>query len=167
MGEAKHPNLLYAHDAGYFENRPYLVTEYIEGIDLVALLRLHRQLSVAVACEIIRQLSTGLDFVHRAGIVHRDIKPSNVMLQGNGQVKVLDLGLASIRNADHQAQPQRNDSSDMNAELIDGTPEFMSPEHWQGRTAVASDIYSLVVPSIVCSPVNRHFDFRRLDPCRI
>lgn len=143
MGEAKHPNLLYAHDAGYFENRPYLVTEFIEGIDLGALLRLQRQLSVAVACEIIRQLSTGLDFVHRAGIVHRDIKPSNVMLQGNGQVKVLDLGLASIRNSDHQDQTQGSDSSDQNADLIDGTPEFMSPEHWQGRTAVASDIYSL------------------------
>jgi len=137
LAKLAHPNLLYAIDAGKHEEQLYLVTEYIDGIDLLQLVRKQGTLSLADACEIARQMCLGLSVAHSAQIVHRDIKPSNVMIGRNGQVKVLDLGLASIHDDTSQSL------TDLRTAL--GTPEYMPPEQWRGSHLVtsASDIYSL------------------------
>lgn len=136
IAKSRHPNLLYATDAGAHEGKPYLVTEFIEGLDLAKILKAQPMLKVADVCEISRQIALGLEFAHQAGIVHRDIKPQNVMLQPNGQVKILDLGLAAIRSAEAAKATEEK--------RIEGTPEYMPPEQWRGsEPAPTSDIYSL------------------------
>jgi hypothetical protein len=135
IGKSRHPHLLYAMDAGVHEGEPYLVTELVEGHDLGSLLRHHGPLSVPVACEIGRQMALGLEFVHATGMVHRDIKPQNVMLQPSGQIKILDLGLASLRETD--AEDRRADGGAV------GTPVYMPPEQWRREAALpASDVYA-------------------------
>jgi hypothetical protein len=136
IAQSRHPNLLYAFDAGTHEGRPYLVTEFVEGQDLSRIVRDRGRLPVPVACEIGRQMALGLGFAHAAGIVHRDIKPQNTILQPNGQVKILDLGLACVREA-ADAMPAAGEPV--------GTPAYMPPEQWRRGDLVtpATDIYAL------------------------
>jgi hypothetical protein len=136
IGKSRHPHLLYAVDAGIHEGNPYLVTELVEGHDLGRILRECGPLPLSVACEIGRQMALGLEFAHAANIVHRDIKPQNVILQPNGEIKILDLGLASLLDA--RGDTRRSDHG------IVGTPVYMPPEQWRGdEPSPASDIYSL------------------------
>lgn len=137
LSKLAHPNFLYAVDAGEHEGKLYLVTEFIDGIDLTKLVAKVGPLPVADACEIVRQMALGLAAAHAENIIHRDIKPSNVMLDRSGKPKILDLGLALIHNSSDLAlTTERN---------VIGTPEYMAPEQWRGSHDVtpASDIYSL------------------------
>jgi serine/threonine protein kinase len=137
LAKLAHPNLLYAFDAGEHDGKLYLVTDFVDGIDLGKLVKKVQKLQTADACEIVRQMAVGLAAAHEKKIVHRDIKPSNVMLTRSGNIKVLDLGLALMHdNTESQLTGFR-------AAL--GTPEYMSPEQWAGSHDVtaAADIYSL------------------------
>lgn len=136
VGKSRHPNLLYAIDAGTHDGSLYLVTEFVEGQDLARILRDRGPLPPAVACEIARQIATGLAFAHTNGIVHRDIKPQNVILQPNGQLKILDLGLAAVRDATE---------GELRGDAVAGTPAYMPPEQWRRGEAVspAIDMYAL------------------------
>ncbi len=135
IGKSEHSHVLYAVDAGLHEGDPYLVTELVEGYDIGKIIRHHGPLDVAVACEIGRQLALGLQFIHAANIVHRDVKPQNVMLEPDGQIKILDLGLASL--CDASAEGLRA------ADGIMGTPVYMPPEQWRGEPPrPASDVYA-------------------------
>jgi serine/threonine protein kinase len=80
VGKLDHPHIVRAFDAGQADGQHYLVMEYVEGIDLSRLARLHGPLPIADACEIIRQAAMGLAHAHEHGLVHRDIKPGNLML---------------------------------------------------------------------------------------
>jgi serine/threonine protein kinase/tetratricopeptide (TPR) repeat protein len=99
VGKLKHPNIVHAYDAGEEGGRRYLVMEYTEGIDVSRLCHQRGPLRVADACELVRQAALGLQHAHEHGLVHRDIKPSNLLLTPDGQVKVLDLGLALLCDA--------------------------------------------------------------------
>lgn len=136
IGKSHHPNLLYAIDAGTHGGSLYLVTEFVEGQDLGRILRDRGPLPPAIACEIGRQIATGLAFAHANGIVHRDVKPQNVILQPNGQVKILDLGLAAVRDATE---------GELRGDAVVGTPAYMPPEQWRRGEAVspAIDVYAL------------------------
>lgn len=136
IGTSRHPNLLYAIDAGSHDGRPYLVTEFVEGHDLAWIIRERGALPVSSACEIGRQAALGLAFAHANGIVHRDVKPQNVMVQPSGQVKVLDLGLATVRDAT---------GAERRADGVVGTPAYMPPEQWRadGPVTASADIYAL------------------------
>ena len=94
VGKLDHRHIVRAHDAREIDGMPMLVMEYIEGLDLGEILRRGGPLSVPEACELARQTAVGLQYVHEHGLVHRDIKPSNLMLTPQGEVKILDLGLA-------------------------------------------------------------------------
>lgn len=135
VGQARHPNLVYAIDAGSHEGNPYLVTEFVEGRDLGRILGDRGRLTPAAACEIARQMAGGLEFAHANGIIHRDIKPQNVILQPSGQVKILDLGLAAVRGAT---------GAEGSGDDVVGTPPYMPPEQWRrGETVTtAADIYA-------------------------
>ncbi|MEZ6109307.1 MAG: protein kinase [Pirellulaceae bacterium] len=85
--------LVRATDAGEIEGHPFLVMEYIPGIDLERLATIFGPLPIDLACELLAQAATGLDHAHRRGLIHRDVKPSNLLLGSDGCVRVLDLGL--------------------------------------------------------------------------
>jgi serine/threonine protein kinase len=131
-----HPNIVRVYDAGEDRGVHFLAMEYLEGIDLAALLRQAGPLPVPLACEYMRQAALGLQHAHEQGLVHRDFKPSNVMLTRGGVVKVLDLGLAQVCGS----------TGDTTATgTVMGTADYLSPE--QGLDAkhvdIRSDLYSL------------------------
>ena len=89
VGKLKHENIVQASDAGEADGKQFLVMEYIEGAEFSELIRQHNRLSIADACELVRQAAVGLQHAFDHGLVHRDIKPSNLMLAEDGCVKVV------------------------------------------------------------------------------
>ncbi|MDB5338984.1 MAG: pknB 1, partial [Planctomycetaceae bacterium] len=81
VGRLTHSNIIGAHDAGEIDGTHFLVMEYVQGLDLAEIVKRLGTLSVADACEVVRQAAVGLQYAHSHGMVHRDIKPSNLMLQ--------------------------------------------------------------------------------------
>ena len=124
-----HPNIVQATDAGEEDGTHYLVMEFVDGINLADLVGQEGSLSIQVACEIIHQVSLGLQHVLDNGLVHRDIKPSNLMLSASGQMKILDLGLARLNE-----EPPVDDKLTREGQVM-GTFDYMAPEQWVG-TAV-------------------------------
>lgn len=136
LGKLRHPNIVSAVDAGCRNELKYLVTEFVDGQDFARLVDRHGALTVANACELIRQTAVGLAYSHRAGFLHRDIKPSNLILDRSGIVKILDFGLVS-----NGAKGGRLTDS---GQLI-GTLDFIAPEQAEDASRVdeRSDLYSL------------------------
>ncbi len=162
VGKLDHPNIVRALNAGEFEGKHYLVMEYVEGIDLSKLVRRCGPLSIADACELIRQAAVGLQHAHEHGLVHRDIKPSNLMLAISGQqsavgdeeptcespvasrqsaiVKILDLGLALLRGDAGEATSELTADGQLMGTLDYAPPEQISDSH---DVDIRADIYSL------------------------
>lgn len=151
VGRFHHPNLVMATDAGEVDGTYFLVMEYVPGLDLAGLVRRDGPLALPDACELIRQVALGLHHAHQQGLVHRDIKPSNLRLTPDGQVKILDFGLALLReepSRDPDAnsdQPSRHRTGLTNAKTVLGTTDYMAPEQWLNSHSVdaRADIYSL------------------------
>ncbi|HKB38472.1 MAG TPA: protein kinase [Gemmataceae bacterium] len=139
-----HPNIIRAYDADQDQGRCYFVMEYVEGEDLAKLLSERGQLPVAQACEYVRQAALGLQHASERGLVHRDIKPSNLLLSpAEGVIKILDLGLARLRESSAPGGDEFNPLTPMN--MMMGTPDFMAPEQAEDSRAVdiRADIYAL------------------------
>jgi formylglycine-generating enzyme required for sulfatase activity/serine/threonine protein kinase len=137
-----HPNIATAFDADEYLGMHYLAMEYIEGRDLAAIVKEHGPLGVREAVEYILQAARGLQYAHGKGIVHRDIKPGNLLLDKEGTVKILDMGLALIAGADAAlGGPERLTATGQ----VMGTCDYMAPEQsLDTRQADArADIYSL------------------------
>jgi len=127
-----HPNVCRVYDVGDIDGRVFLTMEYIDGEDLASLLRRIGRLPVAKALEVARQLCAGLAAAHDKGLLHRDLKPANVMIDGRGQARITDFGLAVRAGA--AATP---------ADFA-GTLAYMAPERFRGMPAtVQSDLYGL------------------------
>jgi serine/threonine-protein kinase len=135
-----HPNVVVAHDAGEAGGRHFLVMEYVDGCNLAALGR-QGPLPIRQALEYVRQAARGLAHAHAAGTVHRDIKPANLLVDGDGIVKVLDLGLARMVGAGDESGGEDLTSSG----AVMGTAAFMAPEQAADAHAAdhRADIYSL------------------------
>jgi eukaryotic-like serine/threonine-protein kinase len=134
-----HPSIVAVYDTGEDSSSsshiPYIVMEYVDGRTLRDLLRDDRRLLPERALEITDGVLRALDYSHSHGIVHRDIKPGNVMLTRNGQVKVMDFGIARAVS-DAQATMTQT------AQVI-GTAQYLSPEQARGeRVDARSDLYS-------------------------
>jgi len=97
-GKLQHPNIVTLHDLGEQDGVPYLVMEYLEGDSLDKIIREQSPFTLAEKLNIIIQVCEGLAYAHQRQIVHRDIKPGNLFLTRDGRVKVLDFGLARIRD---------------------------------------------------------------------
>ncbi len=139
IGRLDHPQIVRAHDAREIDGRPVLIMEYVEGLDLARLVERAGRLRVADACELTRQAAVGLQYVHEHGLVHRDIKPSNLMLTPQGEIKILDLGLARFHR-------ERGGSDGMTgAGQTMGTADYMAPEQTSDshNADIRADIYSL------------------------
>ena len=137
MGQLEHPNLVTAADARSVGDWHLVAMELIDGVDLQQLVRTHGPLPVAAACEVARQTAQGLQYAHEHGLIHRDIKPSNLMLTRAGTIKVIDMGLALIRE-DSTAQLTQTG-------LVLGTMSYCAPEQFRDASHVdiRADIYSL------------------------
>ena len=131
-----HPNLVRATDAGILDGHLFLVTDLVDGVDLNQLLERRGELSISDVCELGRAACEGLQYLAENKTVHRDIKPSNIMVDVDGQVRVLDLGLA--RNSD------LSNSLTFEGQLM-GTLDFMSPEQALNPRDVdfQADMYSM------------------------
>jgi serine/threonine protein kinase len=135
-----HPNIVRALHADEVDGVPYLVMECIAGANLAEVERTVAPLSVADACELVRQMALGVSHFHVVGqLIHRDIKPANAMLSVDGTVKLLDLGLAVFLERDEH-------SADLTSEgNVLGTLNYMSPEQLNNSRDVdqRTDIYAL------------------------
>ncbi|MER7493690.1 Stk1 family PASTA domain-containing Ser/Thr kinase [Streptomyces pharetrae] len=134
-----HPAIVAVYDTGedYIDgvSIPYIVMEYVDGSTLRELLHSGRKLLPERAMEMTIGILQGLEYAHRSGIVHRDIKPANVMLTRNGQVKVMDFGIA-------RAMGDAGMTMTQTAAVI-GTAQYLSPEQAKGEQVDArSDLYS-------------------------
>jgi len=139
VGKLDHQHLVRAHDAGEVDGQPFLVMEYVAGLDLSAIVQRWGPLPVPEACEVIRQAALGLQYAHEHGLIHRDIKPSNLMLTRGGQIKILDLGLALLR-------AQQAPAGELTYEgQVMGTADYVAPEQVSDSHSVdaRADIYSL------------------------
>jgi serine/threonine-protein kinase len=138
LGRLDHPNIVRAFDADQVGDLLYIVMEYIAGRDLAQLLTAQGPLSPALVAGYMAQAASGLSHAHERGIVHRDIKPTNLLLGDDGQVKVLDLGLGALMEADTQA------SFATAAGYSVGTLNYMSPEQASGSNVDGrSDLFNL------------------------
>ena len=138
-GIVDHPNLLHALDADQFEGKHFLVLEYVDGRNLAVVVRTRGPLAASDACDITRQAALGLAHAHRLGLVHRDVKPANVMLDRNGGVKVLDLGLALLRKELLDRVSLTEGGQVMGTVDFTAPEQTLDPHHVDGR----SDIYAL------------------------
>ncbi len=128
--QVSHKNVCRLYDLGDHEGRRFLTMEYVDGEDLATLLRRIGRLPQDKAVDIARQLCAGIAAAHDRGVLHRDLKPANVMIDGDGNVRITDFGLAVA-------------AGDVSASRA-GTPQYMAPEQLTGGTAsVKSDIYAL------------------------
>ncbi len=139
-----HPNIVTAYDADESDGVHFLVMEYVEGADLASLVAERGTLAVDRAIDCVRQAAKGLKYAHALNVVHRDIKPSNLLLDKTGTVKVLDLGIARLRDEPGTADATADVSLTRTGAVM-GTVDFMSPE--QGLSTknadARSDVYSL------------------------
>ena len=131
-----HKNVGRMYDLGKEKGSYYITMEYVEGQDLKRLIRQSRQLTVGTSLLIAKQICEGLIEAHQIGVVHRDLKPSNIMVDEDGNVRIMDFGIAR----------SLKEKGITGAGVMIGTPEYMSPEQVDGKdTDQRSDIYSLGV----------------------
>ena len=137
----RHPNLVAVHDCGYDESRElyYIVMDYVSGGDLRQALAFAGRFAPDRAVEVVLQVASALDAAQEYHVVHRDIKPENIMIQPDGTVKLVDLGIAKADDL--------RDSLCTEAESVFGTPAYVAPEQAVDASAVdvRADIYSLGV----------------------
>ena len=128
--QVSHKNVCRLYDLGDADGRRFLTMEYVDGEDLSTSLRRFGRMPPDKAVQIARQLCAGVAAAHERGVLHRDLKPANVMLDGNGDVRITDFGIATA-------------AADVGAEIA-GTPQYMAPELLAGKPAsIKSDLYAL------------------------
>ena len=130
--QVSHPAVCRVYDVGEADGHLFLSMEMVDGENLASLLRRIGRLPPDKALDIARQLCAGLAAAHEKGVLHRDLKPANLMLDGQGNVRITDFGLAGLAGSLREE------------DVRSGTPCYMSPEQLQGReVSVRSDIYAL------------------------
>ena len=130
-----HPNIAHIYATGRFEGRPYFVMEFIAGRSLGRILEEEGRIPGRRCLDYLRQAAEGLAEAHARGVIHRDVKPDNLMVDADDRLKVVDFGLA---------KRVEGDVSLTQADMVVGTPRYMSPEQATGGVADhRSDIYSL------------------------
>lgn len=128
----QHPNIVTVYEAGKIDGAVYMVMEYLEGEDLAQVLN-RGALNFEERIRVLMQILDALEHAHSKGVVHRDIKPSNIRMLANGQIKLVDFGLARVAKAETLTATG----------MVMGTPHYASPEQLRGESIDRrTDIYS-------------------------
>jgi serine/threonine protein kinase len=141
-----HTNIVTAYDADEAEGVHFLVMQYVEGSDLAHYVRRCGRLGVRKAADYMLQAARGLHYAHQKGVVHRDIKPGNLLLDPDGVVRVLDMGLARFEQEASEAAAAFETQEDLTGTgRVIGTVDYMAPEQTIDAKHVdrRADIYSL------------------------
>jgi TolB-like protein/Tfp pilus assembly protein PilF/tRNA A-37 threonylcarbamoyl transferase component Bud32 len=151
-----HKNICRMYDLGREAGFYFITMEYVSGEDLRSFIRRARRLDVGTAVSIGRQICEGLLEAHRLGVVHRDLKPGNIMIDREGNAKIMDFGIARSLKG----------KGITGAGVMIGTPEYMSPEQVEGKEAdERSDLYALGV--ILYEMVTGHVPFEGDTPLSV
>lgn len=140
-----HPHIVTAYDAGEDRGINYLICEYIDGESLTQMVRDSGPLDFSDALNCIMQVARGLEYAHRQGVIHRDIKPANILVDDQGDLKILDMGLARLQQPDDVILGGDAQTELTSSQFFMGTIDYMAPEQAR-NTKLAdhrSDIYSL------------------------
>jgi serine/threonine protein kinase len=131
-GRLTHPGIVTVYEYGEDDGNAFIAMEYVPGRELQDFLNKNERFPFNTGIDIVAQLLDALTYSHAQGVVHRDIKPSNIIVLGNGQIKVMDFGIAKIESS---TLTQFGD--------VFGTPSYMSPEQFSGQPVDnRSDLYS-------------------------
>jgi serine/threonine protein kinase len=151
LAKIMHPSIIQIYEiVGTDEDAhdPYIVMEYFDGKPLDSALKMG-PLKAAPVVNILRQTAEGLKKAHGSHVIHRDIKPANIMVSADGEVKILDFGIAKLRDA----------KKDLTGQTVLGTPYYMSPEQAMGQPIDArTDIYSLGITAFQLLTGKRPFE---------
>ena len=151
LAKLNHPNVTHLYSFIPKEDTYWMIMEYVEGKTLEDWLLVHKKITHQLAASISVQILDGLYHAHRKGIIHRDIKPANVMINEDGEVKIMDFGIARMRNA------QRITSHGKSV----GTLEYMAPEQIQGHEGdERTDVYAVgnLLYEMLCGTTPFHSD---------
>lgn len=133
LAKLNHPNITHLYAFVPRQDTFWMVMEYVKGNTLEEWLHKKGAMGPLMACSMVSQLLNGLEHAHRKGIIHRDLKPANIMISEEGEVKIMDFGIARIRNSQRLTQHGKSV----------GTLEYMAPEQIQGKEGdELSDIYA-------------------------
>lgn len=133
MGKLSHPNIVTVYDVGDYEGTVYMAMELLDGSNLVPYCNKNNRLPIPDVMGIVASVARALDHAHGSGVVHRDIKPGNIQILKNGDVKVVDFGIARVM-----------ETSQTRTGIIVGSPGYMSPEQVEGNELDGrSDLFSL------------------------
>lgn len=132
-GKLMHPSIVTIYQAGEDEGLNYIAMEYVDGTTLDEMLKPGEPVEVERALEIAIRVADALDYAHKNGVVHRDIKPANIIVTEDGEVKVMDFGIAKVEGSTLTREG-----------VMMGSPSYMSPEQVMGaKLDGRSDIFSL------------------------
>ncbi|MFO0548376.1 MAG: serine/threonine-protein kinase [Polyangiaceae bacterium] len=148
-----HPFVATIFDVGEDGDVVFLAMERVRGRTLRRVLEDEGRLASGEVARIARSIALGLERAHAAGVIHRDLKPENVMLTDEGEIKILDFGLAKLG---HDALDEPREAAHSAAGRVVGTPHYMSPEQAAGRDVDArTDLYALGVMLVELSTGSR------------
>ena len=142
VARLKHPGIVSVYEFGEVNGQPYFTMEYVEGYSIKEYAVRHT-LDKRQICELMTKVCRAVAYAHQRGVIHRDIKPNNILVDGEGNPRLLDFGLARLAGDCGDEQPQMSEAGE-----VMGTPSYMSPEQTLGRPDeidVRSDVYSLGV----------------------
>ena len=135
LARLSHPNIVKVLDYGEYEGSPFLVMEYLPGGTLKQ--KIGSPIAWQDAMHLLLPVARGVEYAHNREIIHRDIKPSNILLAENETPTLSDFGIAKLF---------QNEGTLLTASgMAMGTPEYMAPEQWTGKTVPQSDMYALGV----------------------
>lgn len=133
VSKLQHPNIISLFEVGVYNNTPYLVFEYVEGITLREVINKKKSLTINNAVKIMGQILDGISQAHEQGIIHNDLKPENILISDKGVPRVMDFGISMILNEKKQANHHQK-----------GTLHYMAPECFSdGVITKSSDVFSL------------------------
>jgi len=129
-----HDNIVKVYNSGTYENKPYIVNEFVRGLNVQEILDSRGSFSLGEALDIMIQLTSALTYAHEHRVIHRDVKPTNMFLMADGTVKLSDFGIAEVMKL-RQTDETKSD--------IIGSVHYLAPEISTGKVAsIASDIYA-------------------------
>ncbi|MHC4480300.1 MAG: bifunctional serine/threonine-protein kinase/formylglycine-generating enzyme family protein [Planctomycetota bacterium] len=142
VARLKHPGIVSVYEYGEVNGQPYFTMEYVEGCNVREYVLRH-DLDKRQTCKLFVKICKAVAYAHQRGVIHRDIKPNNILVDGEGNPRLLDFGLASLAGDYAEESPQMSEAGE-----VMGTPSYMSPEQTLGRPDeidIRSDVYSLGV----------------------